>query len=125
MIKYFLLFAFVSIQFAVQAQKIDQPLLTSHAWKIKTDGMSGIGSHKSLPEDTELVFSKDFTWKSTNAIDGISAGSWSAEKNGELILMTSDKDRSKKLTDVVLTKEMLVYKIKTSTATYTYTWEVK
>jgi hypothetical protein len=49
----------------VVAQHSKEEFLTSKPWKIKSDEMSGVGIHHSLPKETQLAFFADRTWQSS------------------------------------------------------------
>jgi hypothetical protein len=60
---------------------IDRP------WHIADQHMSGVGDHRSISEQTVLVLRPDFTWQTTEPIEGLKTGSWrEAGKNKILML---------------------------------------
>lgn len=111
----------VVVVVSAQETKPKANLLTSKGWKIKNEVMSGVGTHNSLPKDTELTFSADGKWKSTQLIEGITEGTW--EISDKILSMTFSTDGTTKKYELIsLNSATLSYKIKNKTATYTFEW---
>ena len=107
---------FVATAFS-QASKAE--LLVNKVWKIKSDEMSGVGLHTSLPENAELQFFADGTWKLSEPGQEKASGTWRVENNRTLIII--NKEEIKYLL-LQLTENELQYRLKKNAATYTYTW---
>lgn len=89
------IFIFLSLCFSLSlfAQKSLSEKITNITWTLQSDGMSGMGTHQSLADGTTLVLDVAGQWKSSNAINGLSSGSWKVDKKGRLILQLDKKKR--------------------------------
>lgn len=116
-----LLSVFCLLAFAGKAQPSKTDLLVKNVWKIQSDEMSGLGVHTSLQKDTELQFSGDGTWRSSQPIKEVSGGKWRFENNDRNVVMSFGKEEVSYLI-LQLTEKELHYRIKKNAATYTYTW---
>ncbi len=102
------------------AQHSKEELLTSNTWRIKSDEMSGVGVHHSLPTDTQLEFSADRTWQSSAPLQNAKQGKWRLENEGKtLVLITEEEVRYLILG---LSGSELSFRLKKNAATYTLTW---
>lgn len=109
---------------SAQETKPKSELLTLTVWKIKNSVMSGIGTHTSFSADTELTFSADGKWKSSQPIDGNTEGTWKI--SDKILTMTFSSDGTTKKYELIsLNDTTLQYKIKQKTATYTFEWSAK
>lgn len=117
----FLIYLLSLIAFAGWAQNSKSDLLVKNVWKIKSDEMSGLGVHTSLPKDIELTFLADGTWKSSQPINEVSLGNWRFENNDRNVVMTIGKEETSYLI-LQLTDKELHYRVKKNAATYTYKW---
>ncbi len=104
------------------AQTMSKELLTQKKWVLKSDEMSGIGTHNSLPGDTEIEFKVNGRWIATEGIENLKEGIWVENKKGEIIL----KLRMKKKAKVVsLTASELKILINYKTKARELVWESK
>jgi hypothetical protein len=114
----------VVVVVSAQETKPKAEQLTSKVWKIKNEVMSGVGTHTSLPKDTELTFSADGKWKSSQPIEGNTEGTW--EVSDKVLTMTFSSDaKAKKYELISLNTTTLQYKIKLKTATYSFEWAAR
>ncbi len=123
----FLLFTallLVVVVVSAQETKPKGELLTSKVWKIKNEAMSGVGTHTSLSKDTELTFSADGKWKSSQPIEGKREGTWEISDKILTMIFSSD-GTTKKYELISLSSTTLQYKIKQKTATYSFEWSAK
>ena len=67
--------------------------ITNITWTLQSDEMSGMGTHQSLAAGTTLVLDVAGQWKTSNAVNGLSAGIWKVDKKGRLILQLDKKKR--------------------------------
>lgn len=105
----------------VFAQKSKSELLINKVWTIKSDEMSGVGVHTSLAANTELQFSSDGTWKSSQPIKEVTQGTWRVENDDRtLVMQLADEDF--KYLILQLSDTELQYRLKRNAATYTYKW---
>jgi len=109
------------LAFAGMAQPSKTDFLVKPVWKIQSDEMSGLGVHTSLKKDTELQFSGDGTWKSSQPIKEVSDGKWRFENNDRNLIMIIGNEETSYLI-LQLTEEVLQFRLKKNAATYTYTW---
>jgi len=108
----------------VFAQKSKSELLINKVWTIKSDEMSGVGVHTSLAANTELQFSSDGTWKSSQPIKEVTQGTWRLENDDRtLVMQLADEDF--KYLILQLSDTELQYRLKRNAATYTYKWVSK
>lgn len=77
------------------AQGANKDLLTQKKWVLKSDVMSGVGKHKSLPENTQIEFKATGRWVATEGIEGLKEGTWEQNKKGEITLMLGMKKKAK------------------------------
>jgi hypothetical protein len=110
------------LAFAGKAQSSKTDLLVKPVWKIQSDEMSGLGVHTSLKKDTELQFSGDGTWKSSQPIKEVSGGKWRLENNDRHVVMSFGNEEIN-YRILQLTDKELRYRLKKNAATYTYTWQ--
>lgn len=114
-------FLLVVVVVSAQETKPKADLLTSKVWKIKNEVMSGVGTHNSLSKDTELTFSAEGKWKSTQPIEGKTEGTWKV--SDKILTMTFSSDETAKKYELIsLNSTTLQYKIKNKTATYSFEW---
>lgn len=117
MILVFLVSLLAGITFA---QNYKAETLVNKVWTIKSDEMSGVGVHTSLATNTQLQFSSDGTWKSTQPIREVTQGTWKLENGRTLIMSLADEEFRYLI--LQLTDKELRYRLKKNAATYTYTW---
>lgn len=108
----------------VFAQKSKSELLINKVWTIKSDEMSGVGVHTSLAANTELQFSSDGTWKSSQPIKEVTQGTWRLENDDRTLVMQLADEEFKYLI-LLLSDTELQYRLKKNAATYTYKWVSK
>ena len=84
--------------------------------------MGGIGTHNSLPENTEIEFKVNGSWIATEGIENLKEGIWVENKKGEIILKLGMKREAKV---VRLTVSELKILIKYKTKTRELVWESK
>ena len=77
------------------AQTMSKELLTQKKWVLKTDVMSGVGKHNSLPENTQIEFKANGRWVATEGIESLKEGTWEQNKKGEITLMLGMKKKAK------------------------------
>ncbi len=77
------------------AQTMSKELLTQKKWVLKSDVMSGVGKHNSLPENTQIEFKANGRWVATEGIESLKEGTWEQNKKGEIILMLGMKKKAK------------------------------
>ena len=104
------------------AQTMNKELLTQKKWVLKSDEMGGIGTHNSLPENTEIEFKVNGSWIATEGIENLKEGIWVENKKGEIILKLGMKREAKV---VRLTVSELKILIKYKTKTRELVWESK
>jgi len=108
----------------VFAQKSKNELLINKVWTIKSDEMSGVGVHTSLAANTELQFSSDGTWKSSQPIKEVTQGTWRLENDDRTLVMQLAVEEFKYLI-LLLSDTELQYRLKKNAAMYTYKWVSK
>ncbi len=77
------------------AQTMNKDLLSQKKWVLKSDVMSGVGKHNSLPENTQIEFKANGRWVATEGIESLKEGTWEQNKKGEIILMLGMKKKAK------------------------------
>ena len=109
------------LAFSAVAQDSKTDLLVKHVWKIQSDEMSGLGTHTSLANDTEVTFLSDGTWKSSQPIKEMTRGNWKLENNERNLVMKIGNEETSYLI-LQLTEKEFHYRVKKNAATYTYKW---
>jgi hypothetical protein len=56
-------------------------------WLVSDQHMSGVGDHQSLSEQTVLMLRPDFTWHTTEPIEGLKTGSWREAGKNKILLL--------------------------------------
>jgi hypothetical protein len=105
---------------AVLAQNSKEEILTNKSWKIKSDEMSGIGIHHSLPGDTQISFSEDGSWQSTSPLQNAKQGKWRLENEGKKLVLITEEEVQYLILD--LSGSELSFRLKKNAATNTLTW---
>lgn len=116
---FFFLAAFL-MSGVLAAQNSKEALLTSKRWKIKSDEMSGVGIHHSLPAETQLTFSADGSWQSSALLQNATQGKWRLENEGKTLVLTTDEEVRYLI--LRLSDSELSFRLKRNAATYTLTW---
>ena len=106
------------------AQPSKKDLLVKNVWKIQSDEMSGLGVHTSLPKDTELQFSSEGTWKSSQAIREVSSGAWRLENNDRTLVLSGNEVETR-YSILQLTEKDLHLRLKKNATTTTLKWTSK
>jgi hypothetical protein len=112
------------LAFEGAAQPSKKELLVKNAWKIQSDEMSGLGVHTSLHKDTELQFSLEGTWKSSQPIREASSGMWRLENNDRTLVLTIDQEETR-YSILQLTEKELHLRLKKNATTTTLKWVSK
>lgn len=116
-----ILFSLVSLLAGIAfAQNNKAESLVNKAWTIKSDEMSGVGVHTSLVAYTELQFSSDGTWKSSQPIRQVTQGTWKLENGRTLVMLLAGEEVRYLI--LQLTDTELQYRLKKNAAIYTFTW---
>lgn len=104
-----------------QNQKSSEELLTSHRWEIRTNTMTGVGVHKSVPKGAIIEFLKDKMWKSSESIENFKEGKWSIKNENHTLSMRFG-DQEKEFLILELTTNTLRYQFRKLGAVYTFDW---
>jgi|GEM_PF-2980449 hypothetical protein len=81
-------------------------------WHISEQLMSGVGDHRSLPRQTVLTLRPDFTWNSTEHIEGVKKGSWREAGKNKIILIFSKSTEAELLLQDDYLRRILTTRIK-------------
>ncbi|MCU0446422.1 MAG: copper resistance protein NlpE [Microscillaceae bacterium] len=100
--------------------------LTSQTWVIKQHRMTGLGFHNSLPKGTQLYFSKDGTWQSSEVIEDLAeGGTWQIDQKGDIILKFINTSETRSFKVLTINQKSLQLSLKKTWATYTFEWIAK
>lgn len=123
--KYLILLVVGSLlAFEGAAQPSKKDLLVRNVWKIQSDEMSGLGVHTSLPKDTEIQFSTEGNWKSSQPIREASSGNWRLENNDRTLVLTVNQEETR-YSILQLTERELHLRLKKNATTTILKWTSK
>ncbi|HTH55036.1 MAG TPA: hypothetical protein VL728_03270 [Cyclobacteriaceae bacterium] len=115
-------FLFISVGISAFAQQQTDGILTK-AWTLKSDIMTGIGKHTSLPKETQIEFLNDGTWRSSALWQNVRKGKWRLHDQKLLISFSPDDEDEFRV--VSLTNDRLRLETNTITAVYKLAFETQ
>ncbi|MBS1950564.1 MAG: hypothetical protein OJF59_000753 [Cytophagales bacterium] len=118
--KSFLTFALLIVSMTGYSQ--DQEKLLIKAWKLKSHTMTGIGIHHSLPNEMQIEFLNDGTWKSSASWEGTTQGKWSLKNNNRTLSISFNPEVLKDFRISELSDTHFQIENTTLTAVYKLTW---
>ncbi len=125
-ISLFLVSTFASVAFQrASAQGIEdqKKFLTQKPWHIIEDKLTGVGNHRAMNGEAEIIFSADGNWNCNQNIEGEKSGTWWLKDTSTLYLKTAKGGKEIKCELIKLTAETLRFKYKLLTAARVMEWE--
>jgi hypothetical protein len=116
-----LIYLFCLLAIAGWGQNLKSEILVKKVWLIHSEKMSGVGVHNSLPPDTELQFSADGTWKSSQPFRDALNGTWQLENNDRTLVIMANNEKTKYAILQLIDNELNL-RLKKNAATFNYYW---